>query len=348
MTLKNMCSGLSVLFIFTTLGCATHAEYRASYFGSPFLGVALDGYPITEAHLKVVEREIGFMPQMVVFFLQWPPPENVKSAIFPEETLEAIWNSGAIPCLTWEPMYYINGREMMVPYTSILEGSYDPYLLEFARRAREWKKPFLIRFAHEMNLDRYHWGTEKHSYGPDSPDIYKKMYHYVVNTFRKVGVRNVLWVFCPNAESVPNSSYDPDATWNRAANYYPGDAYVDILGIDGYNWGTTRTKEKHGWNSRWQTFEEIFAPTFSELRALAPNKPILIFETASVTEGGDKAFWIREAFKTADKWQIPGIVWFHVLKDNDWRIHSGVSRDDLIFLRKNRSSSMEWLMGHVK
>ncbi|RZB30411.1 MAG: hypothetical protein SRB1_02691 [Desulfobacteraceae bacterium Eth-SRB1] len=67
----------------------------------------------------------------------------------------------------------------------------------------------MIRFAHEMNIERYHWGMGKTDYGPQSPTVYKKIFHYVVTIFRNMDVKNVLWVFCPNAESVPNTSYDP-------------------------------------------------------------------------------------------------------------------------------------------
>ncbi|MBI4795197.1 MAG: hypothetical protein HY790_05055 [Deltaproteobacteria bacterium] len=112
--------------------------------------------------------------------------------------------------------------------------------------------------------------------------------------------------FCPNAESLPNPVQDPQASWNRASNYYPGDDYVDLLGMDGYNWGTTQTMEKNGWQSRWRSFQEIFAPMYQELRSLSPHKPLLVFETASAMEGGDKAWWIKETMPLLRSWQVQG------------------------------------------
>ncbi|MDP3284265.1 MAG: glycosyl hydrolase [Desulfobacterales bacterium] len=348
MILKNICTGLSILLFLAASGCAVYTTPRDGHFSLPFWGIAVDGYPLTGERLRKIEKETGLPSHLVVFFLQWPALTDKGVANFPEETLDAIWNTGAIPCLTWEPMYYVNGQENMVPYETIVSGSYDSYILEFARRARLWEGPFMIRFAHEMNIDRYHWGTEKTSYGPESPEIYKQMFRHVASLFRKAGAKNVLWVFCPNAESVPNVSHDPRALWNRVANYYPGDEYADILGIDGYNWGTSQTKEKHGWNSRWQSFEEIFKSVYGELRTLAPHKPVIIFETASVTQGGDKTLWIKEAFETLKKWQIRGIVWFHVLKDADWRIQSGINSDYAKIIRRDIFTSEEWLRGYVK
>ncbi|MEE4354611.1 MAG: glycosyl hydrolase [Desulfatiglans sp.] len=287
-----------------------------------FFGVALDGHPIAEKRLKDVQNDMGLSFGIVVFFLQWLSIEEHGSVPFPGESLDAIWNRGAIPCLTWEPMYYNEGHEVMVTGQDILNGAYDSYLIEFAKQSAAWKRPFMIRFAHEMNIERYHWGTKKQEYGPESPHIYRRMFRYVVTIFQKAGAQNVLWVFCPNSESVPNASYKPGAAWNRIEDYYPGDKYVDVMGIDGYNWGTTQTRAKNGWDSQWKEFAAIFRPAWEKLRQLAPDKPIFIFETASVNQGGDKSLWIKNAFKTARAWNLNGLVWFQVKKEYDWRINS--------------------------
>lgn len=337
-----MWSRLFPCSIFITIALSVSLGVNANIScASWFWGVALDGYPITAGMLNEVERETGLFPQIVVFFVQWP--SSPKPGGFPKESLEAIWMRGALPCLTWEPMYYKGGEEIMVSYEQILGAEYDPYLTAFAREARSWGKPFLIRFAHEMNIERYHWGTEKGCYGPKSPEIYKGVFQYVVSLFQKVGAHNVLWVFCPNAESVPNTSFDPGASWNRASNYYPGESYVDILGMDGYNWGTTQTVKKNGWKSHWKSFEEIFRPIYRELKALSPQKPIFVFETASANQGGQKSPWIKEAFLKIDEWNIDGLVWFHVKKEVDWRINSDGDTSYVSLVRSRGSRSRRWI-----
>ena len=333
-----------ILFFPSLLKAAAPNDVPASFL----FGVALDGFPITEERLKNVENDIGVSLGMVVFFLQWPPIEDQGSATFPGKSLDAIWNTGAIPCLTWEPMYYRDGHEVMIPYQAILNGDYDPYLMGFARQSALWKKPFMIRFAHEMNIERYHWGTKKEGYGPKSPDIYKRMFQYVSTLFQRADARNVLWVFCPNAESVPNTTYDPGASWNRVENYYPGDKHVEILGIDGYNWGTTQTKAKNGWDSHWRGFKEIFRPTYEKMRELAPGKPIFIFETASVSQGGDKRLWIKNAFETAAKWKMNGLIWFQAAKECDWRINSEGDNAYKNILRRATSFPHQWIKGLTK
>jgi len=310
-----MIKSLTTFFILTVL-CLTTA------WGQPrcpwVWGAALEGYPITPEILAGQESASGLKPRLVVFFLQWPPPG--AQGEFPRQSLASIREAGAVPCLTWEPMYHDQkGQEAAVSYQQILNGGYDPYLTSFAQAAREWGRPFIIRFAHEMNLARYHWGTTRQAYGPESPGLYRKMFRYLVELFRREGANNALWSFCPNAESQPHPRWD-GAVWNRAAAYYPGNDYVDILGMDGYNWGTTQTREKHGWQSRWLSFTQIFDPLDKELKDLAPRKPLLVFETASAALGGQRSQWVREAVACLDRWEISAVTWFQVKKEVDWRL----------------------------
>lgn len=310
-----------------------------------FWGVALDGHPIEEDRIKAVAFETGIMPRIVTFFLQWPQSPGI--AQFPEQTLTAIWSVGAIPCLTWEPMSIENEKETMVSHTAITGGAYDAFLKDFAQAARAWDRPIIFRFAHEMNSQRYHWGTTEANYGPNSPAIYQDMFRYIVSIFRQESADNVLWAFCPNAESVPNISTDPKAGWNQAAAYYPGDVFVDLLGMDGYNWGSTQTLKDHGWQSNWRSFESIFSILHKELRTISLTKPLIVFETASTDQGGDKGQWIQDAFQIIDEWKLDGVVWFEVKKELDWRLRSGTSSEHLAWLRSRLSPAQVWANGLV-
>jgi beta-mannanase len=100
---------------------------------------------------------------------------------------------------------------------------------------------------------------------------------------------------------------------------YPGDRYVDVVGLDGYNWGATQS-----W-SRWQSVDEIFNETVTAVRKLT-RRSIIITETASAEVGGDKAEWIKSVFT----WlivhpEVEALVWFNHNKETDWRIESSES-----------------------
>lgn len=285
-------------------------------------GYTVEGIPQNSEKITDIEKEVGVEAGMIVFFLAWPSPDSRQSASFPVETCETIREHGAVPVLTWEPFYFSqNDEEQMIDSDTVCNGEYDEYLKAFAKSVEKWGHPVLIRFGHEMNIRRYHWGTRgKEEFGPASPGKYQRMFRHVVSIFREVNADNVLWVFCPNAESVPNTSFDPTAGWNLISAYYPGDEWVDILGMDGYNWGTTRTLDENGWQSRWESFRAIFKNAHKKLRRLAPQKPLFVFETASVNKGGDRAEWLQNALRTAKSWQLNGICWFQVNKENDWRL----------------------------
>lgn len=277
-----------------------------------FWGFAMEGFPITKQALISLVNETKIIPEMIVFYLQWGGTVDLIPSL---SSINAI---GAKPCITWEPMKIVGDKEKVISYEEIINGSYDEYLNSFAKKVTEWNKPLYIRFAHEMNIVRYHWGTEAAGYGPRSPENYVKMFRYVVNFFKERQINNIFWIFCPNVHSIP------DEPWNQVSHYYPGDDYVDILGMDGYNWDISPelAKEKNiSWTSPWHSFEELFKPLFTELKKIAPNKPIIVFETATVDRGKQtKSRWIHEAIKTAKSWGIEGIVWFHANKEEDWRM----------------------------
>jgi beta-mannanase len=117
----------------------------------------------------------------------------------------------------------------------------------------------------------------------------------------------VVWAWCPNVTDTHGGN-------RTTMDYYPGDAYVDWTGVDGYNWGTT--------NGGWQTFQQVFQDIYPLLAA--KKKPILIGEMASAEAGGDKAKWIDDIIPTlrARFPLIKGVVWFDINKETDWRISS--------------------------
>ncbi|MGM0644927.1 MAG: glycoside hydrolase family 26 protein [Thermodesulfobacteriota bacterium] len=306
---------LGILLALNTTAFAQ--DSRASFL----FGLTLQGLPLTQEQIRSEEAILGVPARMVTFYLQWPP--TPQKGFFPQKSLDAIRKFGAVPCLTWEPMFHEQGRERMVPAEAILQGKYDPYLRAFAQSAADWDHPFILRFAHEMNLARYHWGTSRQEYGPESPHLYRKIFRYVVNIFREQGADNVLFAFCPNAESVPNANQDPAAAWNTIAAYYPGDEYVQVFGVDGYNWGRTQNKQTHGWTSSWRSFRDIFVPALRQLREIHDQKPLVIFETGSAREGGDRDQWLGNGLKVAQEWGIQGLSWFQVDKEVNWRLEWG-------------------------
>lgn len=319
--------------------CACSSQGAEAARSTPAFGVSLDGLPVTAQMIDAAKTSTGLPVRLVQFYVQWlentagPWEQNSLSA-----SLDVIKSAGAIACVTWEPMHIgAGGRETVIPAERILAGDYDAYIADFARGVRDFGAPVLLRLAHEMNLARYHWGSDAAGYGPESPERYRALFRRVVEIFRAQGASNALFVFCPNVDSLPTEP------WNRASTYYPGDAFVDVLGMDGYNWGTAHTKAIHGYDSSFRPFKDIFRPLHDELKALAPSKPVMVFETATTSQGGDKARWVAEALDTAAAWGLLAVVWFEVDKELDWPLRKGALVDPAPGARPYLTDDPAWL-----
>lgn len=310
---------------------AVLAQSACAEVGIPLFGVALEGNPITHEQILAAAKATGRTPRYVVSFLQWPEaPDNRDDLSKVTTTLTAAKSAEAVPVITWEPMYYTaQGTEVIVPSARILGGDYDGYVDAFAATLAAHDGPVIVRLMHEMNLGRYHWGVTADRYDADAPAIYQGVWRHVVARVRAAlpaGRDNISFAFCPNVESVPGPLTTHTHKWNTLAAYWPGDAWVDALGVDGYNWGDTQTPAKNGWQSRWRTFRDIFGPAVRELSELSRDKPLFVFETASAASGGDKRAWINDAFATAREWGVVGLVWFETNKEIDWRLRSGLDQ----------------------
>jgi beta-mannanase len=155
-----------------------------------------------------------------------------------------------------------------------------------------------------MNGNWYPWAEGVNGNGPGD---YVRAWKHVRAIFTRVGVPNARWVWAPN---VPYAGSVP------LASLYPGDAYVEQVGLDGYNWSTLQS-----W-SWWQSFGEVFGPGLDELRALT-SRPVVIAEVGCPEVGGDKAAWVTGMWSTlAAHPEVRGLTWFDFAKETDWRIES--------------------------
>jgi beta-mannanase len=211
--------------------------------------------------------------------------------------------------ITWEPWNPADGSVNQPKYalSTIIAGTWDAYITRWATEIKQWGRPLLLRFAHEMNGTWYPWAEGVNG---NTAGQYVAAWRHVHDIFTRVGTNNVSWVWSPNTIADGSPSL---------AELYPGDAYTDWVAVDGYNWGTTAS-----WSS-WQSFPEAFGPTLAALRQLSRH-PIMIGETASTEAGGNKAQWIQGFFTAlAANPDIRAFVWFNIDKETDWRIESSAA-----------------------
>lgn len=234
------------------------------------LGIAVDdSNQVNNAQIGNYESAAGVNPIFVEWYQSWTEPLYYSS----QET--SVTSHHLIPMISW--------TSDATPLTSISDGSQDAKIDAAAVLAKQWPGTLYIRFDYEMNVTSSPWDPAKLG---EQPSDYIAAWQHVVNRFKTSdGVTNVKWVWSPNIDcngACPFSSY------------YPGSSYVDMVGLDGYNYAWVD-------NVNWETFSALFQNSYNAIVALAPGKPVAIAEVASVeanaaeaAAGYNKAAWIQQ------------------------------------------------------
>lgn len=249
----------------------------------------------TAGEIKAFKRDYGKKPAMVMVFVNW-------GDVIDRRVLREVHSQKCALFVTLEPWDQITKKG--IDYKGLVAGKYDKYISAVAMQVKSLRRPVFVRFAHEMNGNWYPW-----SGSAIGAELYVAAYRRVKDVFDRAGASNAVWVFSVNWEDVPGGPA------NDFRKYYPGDAYVDIIGIDGYNWGDTQA-----W-ARWREFDELFAARVKESGEF--GKPVIISEFGSTSSGGDRASWIAGAMDGMKRLGIKGFVLFNVDKETDWRFRPG-------------------------
>ncbi|MFF7951473.1 glycoside hydrolase family 26 protein [Streptomyces griseorubiginosus] len=248
-----------------------------------YLGVAFNGSPRATAPVTAFTEKAGKRPDLREYYAKWGDP-------FQADVNRAVWDDGQLPFLVWEPFSHTAAQ--------IADGEQDTYIREFAGAVRDYNRPLALSFGHEMNGGWYPWGSKK-----TGAADFARAWRHIHDLFTDEGAADVIWVWSPNViNPVPDVRLKP---------YYPGDAYVDWIGVVGYYALSGPT-----------TFDTLFGPTLTEIRRFS-RKPFLIAETG-VQAGERKPAQIADLFAgVRARADMLGLVWFNLKKEADWRIDSG-------------------------
>lgn len=242
------------------------------------------------------EAKTGISVDLVGEHIQWGNERD-----FPSYLGEAVRDAAKTLVVFWNPMDYTKpiDRQQDYSYGTIIFGDWDSYLSSFAQQARDYGGPVILIPLEEPNGN---WDAWSGSLKGNSPELYVETYRHIQAFFDNVP--NVYFGWAVNYESLP------DTPENQLERYYPGDAYVDYVGVDGFNFGDP-----------WLSFDDIFAAPLARLARY--KKPIYIFSIASA-RGKEKPQWI-ENFLTSPllrQYDVQGWLWFNENKEEDWRVWS--------------------------
>jgi beta-mannanase len=294
-------------------GQAGLAELEAALSTHVALGAAVPDLPVGRMDLPALESALGARLQITSAFVDW---SYVLGGV------NEVWmaDGGARNVLlSWEP----HG----IRFTDVSSGKEDSYLQKVATSMLAYPYTLHVRPWPEMNANWSTWQPTadggKTSGG--TPAQFVAAWQYLVTFFHRRGVNNLKFVFNPDSSNWSNNT--------PVSSIWPGSEYVDVLGIDGYNWGNDSV------GNTWRVFDSIFSNMYTTLTALDSIHPVWITETGSkepqkednwlypkesapVDPNNNKGTWINQMMSSRLFPRVEGIVWFNKQKERDWRLES--------------------------
>lgn len=264
-----------------------------------------------ESQTARFERQVGKGVAFSIVGNNW-----VNGIRFPALEVESVHAAGRIPVVhikPWSEKRRGLGADRDYSFEKILAGWYDPDLRRYAQAARTFARPIVLDFAPEANGNWYPWsgvfqgGRLTTGYGnptlADGPERYRDTYRRLVDLFRAEGATNVTWVFHVVGDDKPLE------TWNSKQAYYPGDNYVDWIGVSIYS------AQYPG--DQWEDFTVGMDHAYRELTALSPTKPMAVLEFGIIEDpfvAFRKADWITNALtalRTNTYPRVKAVAYWH-------------------------------------
>jgi mannan endo-1,4-beta-mannosidase len=253
----------------------------------PDLGVYERSITSSYAQVSQFAAMVGRRPNIVLDYSGWGWRWQ-----FPLGIANRAQRHGATPLIQLQPN--------RISIAAIADGQYDAYLRAYAREVRRFGHRVIIGFAHEMNGPWYTWGW---THVP--PHTWIRAWRHVVSVFRSQGARNVVWLWTVHHDY---------GSMRVIRQYWPGKAWVNWVGIDGYFEKPT------------DTYYNIFGGTVKGIRTFT-YKPILLSEVGAGPATGRQGKDITALFAGIRRQHLLGLVWFDAaqnagLHHQDWRLEN--------------------------
>ena len=245
--------------------------------------------PVGDPAVTLAQREGSWQGKtnaIVNFYSSW---DADSTALLFEKILPDIWSAGSVPMISWAPSAAATpGGD----YALIQDGAFDPYLKQWASLMKTFlegpdkayestdtgdDRRVYLRFAWEMNEQSNPWEVGFPAASADLPTAcsflhsreaaFVAMWRHVHDVISAtLDSDHLAWVFAPGAGDAPIAQKCGAIT----PAIYPGDAYVDWMGIDGYERDPSATPDS------------VFDATISTLQGLS-TRPIGITEWGAMT-----------------------------------------------------------------
>ncbi|WP_436643193.1 glycoside hydrolase family 26 protein [Microbaculum sp. FT89] len=196
--------------------------------------------------------------------------------------------------ITVEPWTKSPGDTGSALFKNIVNGGYDREITAICTELSKIRRRPLVRWGHEMEevTGRYPWARE------DS-DGYVQAFRHFVSSCRAIAPK-VRFVWSPLGHS-------------QLAPYYPGDAYVNFIGLPIYSY----QKADRKWFKRSRTFKEAVAEKYDRVTRF--NKPVILAELGVSGTRRYERRWLRQMKNAGELFpRVKAMLYFNMREINDW------------------------------
>jgi hypothetical protein len=291
-------------------------------------GTADDPSGVMQSYVGVLDGWQGRRDAVLNTYAGWGLDADLFARVLP-----GIWNEGSVPSISWNPTNM---------YVDTANGAYDGYLIAFAQQLKRFlagpdgvygdgdDRRVYLRLAWEMNGDWFTWmpaydGDDVRVNGAtpiaeqgcgslaakESAFVASWRHIHDVLTGQGLDRTHLAWDFSVNAGDADTAGCDDYSSTRGVGlmeHLFPGDAYVDWVGIDGYNWDGKTSPSA------------VFGPTATRLRAIS-KRPLAVDEVGSPDSTSyPKAQWIKDYFSYLSSNGYRKSTWFNIDKEEPWGV----------------------------
>jgi endoglucanase len=209
--------------------------------------------------------------------------------------LDAIVAKKRSPIITIEPWSLVDGEEYT--FANLQGPVYKQAIQNICQSVQQRGKKVILRWGHEMEQlgSRYPWAMA-------DTDGFKTTYKFWVDTCRQE-TKLVEYMWSP-------------AGRENLVNYYPGDDYVDMIGLSTFGYPEYEQKEL----GKKYSFEDTFNERYKRVEKY--GKDVYLAEFGVAGEEKYQRTWMAQAKKVIlDPLRYPnlrGVIYFHGADEKPW------------------------------
>jgi beta-mannanase len=272
--------GTIILFILIGVSVSVYLKKTAQK------EILIGGYDTTHVFAENSKTTINHR------FMTWNDEETTTA-----KNLEDLSKNGKIPMLTVEPWEH-QGESKDMLLESITNGKYDQNIQSICKPIQMQDSQVYLRWGHEIDLH----GQSRYSWAQNKPTEYVSAFRHWVETCKKYTTK-ATFIWSP-------------AGIEGLENFYPGDKYVDVVGLSIFGYPDYEIKQF----GKAQNFNDVFNSRYDRVKGF--KKPIFIAEFGVAGDDQYKKEWLslahQQIFETQQFSLLKGIIYFNGEDPNPW------------------------------